>query len=163
MDSYQMATLPFQPSQKSMAEFVNHALGVLLTLAFLSGTFAGPSPASPAPSKGDLEKELEMAHFHQSVLEEDKAQLEACVDFLLQKGTGQSSESSAALDETISDVLRTSSKNVRQILAAIKPVFPEIEKESLFFLKEIDVIVEKRFITIIGFVMPVIEKEKRIN
>ena len=131
MDSYQMATLPFQPSQKSMAEFVNHALGILLTLAFLSGTFAGHSPASDPAAKGDLEKELEMAHFHQSVLEEDKAQLEACVDFLLQKGTGQSSESSAALDETISDVLRTSSKNVRQILAAIKPVFPEIEKGEI--------------------------------
>ena len=72
-----------------------------------------------------------MAHFHQSVLEEDKAQLEACLDFLLQKGTGQSSESSAALDETISDILRSSSKNVRQILAAIKPAFPEIEKGEI--------------------------------
>jgi len=131
MDSYQMATLPFQPSQKSMAEFVNHALGILLTLAFLSGAFVGPSPASPVPSKGDLEKELEMAHFHQSVLEEDKAQLADCVDFLLQKEEDQPAERSAILDETIIDLLHTSSKNARQILAAIKPAFPVVEKGEI--------------------------------
>jgi hypothetical protein len=131
MDSYQMATLPFQPSQKSMAEFVNHALGILLTLAFLSGAFAGPSTASPAPPKGDLEKELDMAHFHQSVLEEDKAQLEDCVDFLLQKGEDQPAQRSGILDETIIDLLHTSSKNARQILAAIKPAFPVVEKGEI--------------------------------
>ena len=131
MDSYQMATLPFQPSQKSMAEFVNHALGILLTLAFLSGTFAGPSPASPGSTKNELEKELEMAHFHQSVLEEDKAQLEDCVDFLLQKEEDQPAQRSAILDETIIDLLHTSSKNARQILAAIKPAFPVVEKGEI--------------------------------
>lgn len=127
MDSYQMATLPFQPSQKSMTEFVNHALGILLTLAFLSGTFAGPSTESP----GSTKKELEMAHFHQSVLEEDKAQLEDCVDFLLQKGEDQPAQRSAILDKTIIDVLRRSSKNARQILAAIKPAFPVVEKGEI--------------------------------
>jgi len=127
MDSYQIATLPFQPSQKSMAEFVNHALGILLTLAFLSGAFAGPSPASPSSTK----KELEMEQFHQSVLKEDKAQLEGCVAFLLQKGEDQPAQRSAILDETIIDLLHTSSKNARQILAAIKPAFPVVEKGEI--------------------------------
>jgi hypothetical protein len=131
MDSYQMATLPFQPSQKSMAEFVNHTLGILLTLAFLSGAFVGPSPASPGSTKKELEKELEMAHFHQSVLEEDKAQLEDCVAFLLQKEEDQPAQRSAILDETIIDLLHTSSKNARQILAAIKPAFPVVEKGEI--------------------------------
>ena len=127
MNSYQMATVLFTSSQINKTEILNQALWLILSLAFLSGAFASPFPSK----ENELEKELEVAHFHQSVLEGDKAQLEACVNFLLEKGKEQPHEIGEMLDEMIIGLLRVSSRNARQILVSIKQAFPHIERGEI--------------------------------
>jgi hypothetical protein len=124
---YHIATFPFVHSPINPSDIMNQALVILLILSFLSGAFG-----SQFHWHKDLEKQLEVAHFHQSVLEEDKAQLEDCIDFLLQKQEGTSPpKPGGILDEIIVGTLRFSSKNVREILGAIKPAFPDIEKSEI--------------------------------
>lgn len=125
--NYHIATFPFVHSPINPSDIMNQTLAILVILSFLSGAFGSSFPSKHI----DLEKQLEMAHFHQSVLEGDKSQLEACVDLLLQKGKGEPRETGEVLDEMIINLLRGSSKNVRQMLVSIKAAFPHIEKGEI--------------------------------
>lgn len=96
----------------------------------------------------ELEKELTMAHLHIDVIEEDKCQLQHCVNYLLElynsprerdttpaqtqvEAPTQTQEHTTLLDDSIIQLLKQGGSTSRDILRVMKQILPQLSKGDI--------------------------------
>ena len=92
----------------------------------------------------ELEKELTMAHLHIDVIEEDKSQLQHCLNYLLESSNSprehdttpaqtpaQTQEDTTLLDDSIIQLLKQGGSTSRDILRVMKQILPQLSKGDI--------------------------------